>query len=943
MMSGYHKLKTACCVAVLTLGLAACGGGNQGDNQTAAPDPTPPPTAAEQLMMAESAVAAAQAAVAAAMTPAEISAAYGQLASAQMLLSTAQSIPANQIAILTAQLEQLRMDLQDTEMLAEQRGTVGAALITAQNAVNGLSASSSDADAMAAAALVAAADAALAGASALPEDDSLHGSVAAVVAQLAGVEMSRTVYSQRGMVDAALAAAGELVGGLTNTSTDDEVAAAYAAVMAVQTALAEATALPADDPRHALVMGVEEDLGDARTMRTAHMDTQTINGLISEAQTAVGGLDRVTSSGMAVTEARAAVAAVMAEIAASTALTQAQKDALSGMVSMANTDLTAIEKFRSTADGQLQVANSAIERARALVAGLSSTSTPEEAAAAYGALAEASLALHTATNLPDNVIAKLQDDLKSVQDTLSDAQTATAAVVAATTAVAGVNDDSDEADVDAARTALNNAKTALANAQNLGDSDRTNLQSAIDSLETSLSSIETVVAARPDPMVVAADTAAAKTKTTAIKAEADQEQEDDQGLGGDDVNTIAMTIERPRSGTEIKIADSGLAGEDDPKFAEAMDLGVSDGVATTMHLREMEADDDDGTVKDEVVVVSTDIQAPKAVAFAKFKNDIEGTLTQVLGVRNDDETVDEDNPANSLAVDETSDAVRGLVMSASFTAGTAAVLSFDYAQDDGDRDTPGNQPVAAFEGDGTYNGADGTYKCAAASNDCTVTLDAKGMITAMTAGWIFTPDTGATSDQPDYDHLSYGFWLARTKNADGTVKSYDEVETFTGSSVAMSGTVADVTGKAKYTGGSTGVYVKNVYTSEGEIESATSGLFTADAELKATFGQVLDDEEVGTIAPNLLNSISGTVSDLRNDVDEVIDGSWTVDLMKGPIDSTNGTFGGKTTGNGNYNGAFHGSTTDDDDGSTAQPSSLVGEFDAVFTNGTVTGAFGARK
>ena len=73
--------------------------------------------------------------------------------------------------------------------------------------------------------------------------------------------------------------------------------------MAAQTALAEATALPADDPRHALVHGCRtEDLGDAQTMRTAHMDTQTINGLISAAQTAVGGLDQVTSSGTAVTE-----------------------------------------------------------------------------------------------------------------------------------------------------------------------------------------------------------------------------------------------------------------------------------------------------------------------------------------------------------------------------------------------------------------------------------------------------------------------------------------------------------------------------------------------------------------------------------------------------------------------------------------------------------------
>ena len=371
MKSGYKNLLTVCCCAVLTFGLAACGGGSDSDSDDGMDSPPPPqptraavpptaaeptaaePTAAEQLKMAQDAVAAAEAAVAAAMTPAEISAAYDQLASAQTLLATAQSIPSNQIAALAAQLEQLRMDLRDTEMLAEQRGTVGAALITAQNAVNGLSASSSDADAMAAAALVAAAATALAGASALPEDDSLRGSVAAVVAQLAGVEMSRTVYSQQGMVDAALAAADELVDGLTNTSTDDEVAAAYAAVMAAQTALAEATALPADDPRHALVTGVEEDLGDARTMRTAHMDTQTINGLISAAQMAVGGLDQVTSSGTDVAEARAAVAAVMAEIAGSTALTDEQKATLSGMVSMANTDLTAIEEFRSTADGQL--------------------------------------------------------------------------------------------------------------------------------------------------------------------------------------------------------------------------------------------------------------------------------------------------------------------------------------------------------------------------------------------------------------------------------------------------------------------------------------------------------------------------------------------------------------------------------------------------------------
>ena len=113
-----------------------------------------------------------------------------------------------------------------------------------------------------------------------------------------------------------------------------------------------------------------------------------------------------------------------------------------------------------------------------LVAGLSSASTPEEAATAYRALAEASLALHTATNLPENEIARLQGELQSVQDTLSETQRVTAAVVAATTAVAGLDNDSLEADVDAARTVIDAAKTALTGAMNVSDADKASLQAA---------------------------------------------------------------------------------------------------------------------------------------------------------------------------------------------------------------------------------------------------------------------------------------------------------------------------------------------------------------------------------------------------------------------------------------------------------------------------------
>ena len=69
--------------------------------------------------------------------------------------------------------------------------------------------------------------------------------------------------------------------------------------------------------------------------------------------------------------------------------------------------------------------------------------------------------------------------------------------------------------------------------------------------------------------------------------------------------------------------------------------------------------------------------------------------------------------------------------------------------------------------------------------------------------------------------------------------------------------------------------------------------------MTAYFNQTTDDSattdvtEGGDIAPNLLNSISGTVSNLRDDADEVIDGSWTVDLMKGDITGSDGTFAGR--------------------------------------------------
>ena len=434
-----------------------------------------------------------------------------------------------------------------------------------------------------------------------------------------------------------------------------------------------------------------------------------------------------------------------------------------------------------------------------------------------------------------------------------------------------------------------------------------------------------------DAAAVVAATAEAVTKTTAIKAEADTPAADDADLA------VTMDISRDRMGTTVEFTDPDLMGEDDPKFTLAMDLGKG----RTMHTRKMEADED-GNVVEEVVIVSTDIAAPRAVAFAKFKNDAAGVLTQVLNVNtntmNDDAGVMDDEVTFEALTVITANA--NLVKSPGFTAGGADSINF-----------PGNPVDADDEDDatrkaGTYNGAEGEYRCTATA--CTVEFDDKGVVTALT-NWIFTPDADATSDQPDYDYLSYGFWLQKTTDEDG-VLTYNEVETFARSSIAVSGDVSGVRGSATYEGDSTGVYVRNVYDSLGEVDTATAGHFTADVVLEATFGQVpvSDTVSTGTIAQNLLNTLTGTIDSF--DLSGGEENAWSVALKSDTFTATAGTASGTANGGGlpgSFNATFYGPTplteADGDDNATVAPGSVVGEFDANFSNGSVAGGFGARK
>ena len=246
---------------------------------------------------------------------------------------------------------------------------------------------------------------------------------------------------------------------------------------------------------------------------------------------------------------------------------------------------------------------------------------------------------------------------------------------------------------------------------------------------------------------------------------------------------------------------------------------------------------------------------------------------------------------------------------------------------------------------GTFNGSMGTYRCRATAADCTVTANGKGVVSAISGqtDWAFFPDTGVKTDQPDYDYLHYGFWLKRTADEDG-VTTYDEVETFAGSSVAASGGVTAVLGTAEYEGGAVGVYVHRTFANDG-TSNATSGHFKADASLMATFGQVpvSATDTTGTIAPNLLNTLTGTIDNFDLSGGEEA-GSWSV-ALSGSITDSDGTASGTAKGgkgDGSFSATFHGDVTAAADGTVPKPSSVVGEFNAGFTNGDVAGAFGAQ-
>ena len=252
--------------------------------------------------------------------------------------------------------------------------------------------------------------------------------------------------------------------------------------------------------------------------------------------------------------------------------------------------------------------------------------------------------------------------------------------------------------------------------------------------------------------------------------------------------------------------------------------------------------------------------------------------------------------------------------------------------------------------EGSFYGVPGTFTC---DTGCSRTSDEDGNLSELGGDWTFTP-TGMVADLMvqgvirDMEYLTLGYWLREEYNDDGEpTYAFGAFANGTHDDYATS----DVEGTAEYAGPATGLYMIKDFGSDGMPMPRTGGQFTADAKLMAHFG--------GTaVSADLTNSISGTITDFRDDKGDEIDSTWTVmlnqvdaddnDILDSNITGGTGDFSGVTAAMGSggagsageWSGTFHG-VNDPDTTETDAPYAATGTFDAHFLNGHARGAFAA--
>ena len=311
----------------------------------------------------------------------------------------------------------------------------------------------------------------------------------------------------------------------------------------------------------------------------------------------------------------------------------------------------------------------------------------------------------------------------------------------------------------------------------------------------------------------------------------------------------------------------------------------------------------------EELVVYADVGAPEAMAFTPENLN---RLSEVSGLTG--QTV----PASGLAIE-----------AAWYPVIRAASLAAAPANGSITHNAEGTDANAGLEFTGTFSGAAGEYRCSGGA--CSATLDDRGAPTALGGAWTFAPDEGAMVLIPDYDHLYFGWWLNRADDGLG-FQSFAGAAGFPQGAGAVE---AAMVGSARYRGAAAGVWA-TVDVSGGQVTAAESGEFTADATLTASF---FGAQDAGVV--------NGSIGSFRDGSGRSLAG-WRVTLDSamltvgeaGFAGATGGTVGSGTSGEGSWQGRFHGTDGAETD---APPSHATGRFDLRFPGAHIAGAFGAGK
>ena len=672
------------------------------------------------------------------------------------------------------------------------------------------------------------------------------------------------------------------------------------AASALEMAEAALEALPADATEAQRLAAQEKVLEAAK----AHLEALEGNVAAPHRE--------VTKARMAVADAQSAVDATQMRIADSesepTALDSAEM-----ALSDAATALAAAEAEATTTDAMLLEAQEAVEdAAKALLALLAADAdTP-----------------HGAVDAVRMTIAEIEAAIMVTEGRIGAAEmTAAAAEKAAAAAEKAIAD---------ARTALTAAKAAV----DALDEDATHMEK-LAAQNAVLMAAEAVVAALGDA-AARADTAAVTMAQAAVDAL-------NERITTADVAALAAAVSKNLStltgGPFRASATSGrnyVVGVERMSGAAAA-VTVTDQNGTVTHTADDEklgAGDAPPAINkywsgsgfqrgNEYVAVYTDIETPTPIPFFAIEEN-GGRYTSADATQQD--------PTHSTLRLVTSDTA-STDAPLSLWGGNPTVLEAaptgTHRIEFEDDDTTENVDEDAFKG--TYDGASGEFECTVAL--CALTIDSKGAVTAAEGSWNFTPDAGATVDEPDADYLWFGYWLRTAANDDGT-STYSFQADSDGSLLYDSNDISVVKGSAKYVGAAGGMYMQKEVNPDGSFDPATgvakSGMFTATATLDANFGG-------SSVAADDAFTISGTISDFMDGEDNL---GWTAKLMNVNF-GRKATFSGLTEGNdskldhGEWNGAFYDNAVSNPPVNDNQPFGIAGEFNAHFTNGHVHGAYGA--